>query len=166
MKNRIYVVLTISALILSGLVASPYVQKSIPQVQAQSSWNAYLTIDNAQGSSSGVPETIEISSWSWGATQTSTSSSGSGSGKVSMQDLHFTKRIDKSSPMLYSLASGKRVKSAVFTVSNGVDSFKINMSNATVKSYGLSGSGDQPTESVTLNFAKMTVTYDVKAAKK
>jgi len=124
-------------------------------------------MDDLKDSSGQSAGTIEVLSWSWGATQTSsTGGGGRGSGKVSMQDLSFTKRLDKSSPMLYSVLRGKHIKNGTLTVSNGVDTFKIQMSDVLVSSYGLAGSGDQPTESVILNFAKVTVSYDLKAAKK
>lgn len=169
MKNKIYVFLALSAMLLLGLLIVPIGQKSVSNVLAQSSVNTYLSIDGVGGSSGQASGSIDVLSWSWGATQTGTFSSGSGggSGKVSMQDISFTKRLDKSSPMLYQLAKGKRIKSALFTVYNeGGDLIRIEMSDVTVKSYGVSGSGDQPTEFVTLNFAKMTVSYDLKSAKK
>lgn len=169
MKTKKYIVLAVSALFLFGLLILPVSQTSVPNALAQSSFNTYLTIDGVQGSSGQGSGSIDVLSWSWGATQTGTYSSGSGagSGKVSVQDLSFTKRLDKSSPMLYQLSKGKKSKSAVFSVyDERGDLLKIEMSDVSVKSYGVSGSQDQPTEFVTINFAKMTVSYDLKSAKK
>jgi type VI secretion system secreted protein Hcp len=162
MKNKLLIVLSLSAVLFLGSLAS---------VNAQTSFNTYLSLDGVQGSAGPGSGSIEILSWSWGATQTGTynNGGGSGSGKVSMQDFTFTKKFDKASPMLYQLSKGKRAKTALFTLnSGGTDYFRIDMSDVTVKSYGLSGggSGGVPTESVTISFAKMTVSYDLKAAKK
>src|SRR5262245_9652328 len=45
---------------------------------------------------------IEVLSWSWGVTNGSkiTKGSGAGSGKAKFQDLSFTHKIDKASPLL------------------------------------------------------------------
>jgi type VI secretion system secreted protein Hcp len=161
MKNKIYLFLAASALLLSGLLLVPALQKSAPLVKAQSSFNAYLTIDGVQGSGSGG--TIEVNSWSWGATNSGigSQSSGAGAGKVSMSDFTIMKVIDKSSPQLFNLAqSGKRAKSLVLTVNNGGSTYlTLKMSNVMVSSYGISSGGDRPTESISFTFQKIEVTY-------
>ena len=53
MKNKIYIVLAISAIVLSGLLLIPDLQKSTPQAHA--AVNAYMTMDGVKGQ-------IEISS--------------------------------------------------------------------------------------------------------
>lgn len=166
-NNKIYLFLTVSALILSGFVFAPALQKPISEVQAQSVgsfFDVFLEIDGIQGSSS-HNGAIDILSWSWGASNpTTVGGGGAGSGKVSMHDISITKKIDKASPLLYSFAkSGKRVKNMVLTVSNGgSDYLKIKMSDVMVSSYGLSGQGNnQPIESVSFNFSKITVDYVV-----
>lgn len=171
MNSKIYIVLAASAILLSGLFLLPAIQQPIQKVNAQSAFNAYLTLDGIQGSSSQSPNAIDILSWSWGATQVSnigSQSSGAGAGKVSMSSFSIMKAIDKASPQLYSLAaSGKRIKSAVIIVnSGGAEYLKIQMSDVLVSSYGLSSSGgDRPTESVSFNFSKVVFTYDLKSAK-
>lgn len=171
MKNNIYSVLTISAIVLSAVFLVPSLQLSAPVVNAQSAFNSYMTIDGVQGSSTHTKDGIDVLSWSWGANQTSSigsQSSGAGAGKANMQDFSFTKRIDKSSPVLYSLyQSGKSAKNVTLTVSNGSSTpLKIQLTDATVSGYGLSSGGDRPSESITLNFSKISFSYDLAQAKK
>ncbi len=55
---------------------------------------------------------IEVLAWSWGLTQSGTThtGAGSGAGKVNVQDLSFTKYVDKSSPVLMqSCCNGRAV---------------------------------------------------------
>jgi len=174
MKNKIYIFLAVSTLALSSLLFIPALLKGpVPFVQAQSTgsfFDVFIEIDGVRGSTTNYPNTIDINSFSWGVNNSGMGSqgSGAGAGKVNMQDLSFTKRIDKSSPVLYSLfKSGKRTGNAVLSVGNGDGTYtQLSLSNVMVSGYGLSNSGDRPTESVTLNFSKITFSYDVKAAKK
>ena len=65
-----------------------------------------LKVDGIKGEStdSKHKDEIEIESFSWGATQPGSFSTGGGggAGKVSFQDIHFTQKYDKSSPVLAS----------------------------------------------------------------
>lgn len=131
--------------------------------------NAFLAIDGIEGESTDAshPKTIEIESWSFGETQSaSTSGGGGGAGKVSMQDLHFvTKTVDKSSPKLFLAgANGEHIKDATLFVRKAgstSDYLKIKLTDILVSSYQTVGSSssDIPTESVSLNFAKIEVSY-------
>jgi type VI secretion system secreted protein Hcp len=114
---------------------------------------------------------IDILSWSWGATQSATTGTGggAGAGKVSMQDFHFTHRVDKASPMLFlACAKGKHIPEATFTVrkagGNQSDYLVITLKDVLVSSVSPSGSGQDPTEQVTLNFAQVEVAYTEQAA--
>lgn len=146
---------------LSNLVANP------PPVPDKV--NAFLAIDGIEGESTDAshPKTIEIESWSFGETQSSTiSGGGGGAGKVSMQDLHFvTKTVDKSSPKLFLAgATGEHIKDATLYVrkaGSSADYLKITLTDVLVSSYQTGGSGGNeiPTESVSLNFAKIQISY-------
>src|SRR3989339_365348 len=168
MKNKLLVFLSLSAILLSGLMLAPILQQPSEARAANSFFDVFIEIDGVQGSSTHV-NAMDILSWSFGASNpTSVGSGGAGAGKVSMQDFHFTKRIDKASPMLYSsLAKGEHIKNAVLHVRRGnTDYLKIELSDVLISSYELSGSGgDMPTESVSLNFAKIEFSYDLKVAK-
>ncbi|MEP6491160.1 MAG: type VI secretion system tube protein Hcp [bacterium] len=111
---------------------------------------------------------INVLAWSWGASQSGSThiSSGGGAGKANFQDISFTKYIDKSSPLLLqNVANGKHIKEATLTVRKAgehpLEYLKIKMQDILVSSYSTGGSGgeDLLTENVTLNFAKVDLTY-------
>lgn len=111
---------------------------------------------------------VDVLSWSWGASQSGTTHSGTGggAGKVSVQDLSFTKYIDRASPDLFlHICSGKHIKSALLTVRKAggdpLEYLKINMEDLIVSGLSTGGSGgeDRLTENVTLNFARVKIDY-------
>ncbi len=112
---------------------------------------------------------IEVDSFSWGQTQSGTSGhgGGGGAGKVVAQDFHFVKRLDKSSPVLMiACATGMHYKTGVLTARTAgaglqQEYLKITMEDVLISSYqtGGSGSGIIPTEQVSLNFAKLEISY-------
>ncbi|HAF13941.1 MAG TPA: type VI secretion system tube protein Hcp, partial [Blastocatellia bacterium] len=74
----------------------------------------FLKLDGIKGEStdSKHKEELEIESFSWGATNSGSFSNapgaGGGTGKVNFQDVHFTKKADKSSAdIMFHCASGK-----------------------------------------------------------
>ena len=93
-------------------------------------------------------EEIELLSWSWGASNPTTiAGSGMSAGKVSMSDLSFTKRVDKSSPKLLELCvTGKHVDDATLTCSKQTgektpdDFLTIKLKEVYVSSYQTGGS--------------------------
>jgi type VI secretion system secreted protein Hcp len=114
------------------------------------------------------PGEIEILSWSWG--ETNTLSSG---GERLIQDFHFTKKVDMSSPkLMLACAIGKMLTED----SNGhagflyvrkagadqqVDYIKVTFDDVLVSSYvggGHAGSA-LPTDQFSLNFAKIRFEY-------
>jgi type VI secretion system secreted protein Hcp len=62
----------------------------------------FLKLDGIEGESKDDKHKneIDVESWSWGETQTGASGfgGGGGAGKVSMQDFHFTMKMNKASP--------------------------------------------------------------------
>ncbi len=111
---------------------------------------------------------VDVLSWSWGASQSGSfhTAGGGGSGKVSVQDLSFTKYVDKSSTNLFlKCCDGKHIPNAVLTVRKAgespVEYLKITMEPVLVTSVSGGGSGgeDRITENITLNFAKVKVEY-------
>ena len=111
---------------------------------------------------------IDVLAWSWGVSQSGTShmGGGAGSGKVNVQDLSFTKYVDKSSPdLMLGACNGKHYDNALLTVRKAgekpVEYLKITMTEVLVTSVSTGGSGgeDRLTENVTLNFASVKVDY-------
>jgi type VI secretion system secreted protein Hcp len=112
---------------------------------------------------------IDVESFSWGETQSGTAGhgGGGGAGKVQPQDFHFVKKLDKSSSRLFiACATGEHFKTAVLTARKAggeqQEYFKITMEEVLVSSYQLGGSAHSdvvPTDQVSLNFAKLEVSY-------
>jgi type VI secretion system secreted protein Hcp len=128
----------------------------------------FLKIDGVEGESTDERHKgeIEILSFSWGETQTGTMTrgGGGGAGKVSMQDFHFTMAMNKASPMLFlKCATGEHIKQAVLTARKaGGDQqeyLKVTLTDVLITSYQTNGSGDQPIDSISLNFAKIEFEY-------
>ena len=111
---------------------------------------------------------IDVLSWSWGASNSGSAHSGGGmgSGKANVQDLSFTKYIDKSSPdLMQATLTGKHFDSAVLVVRKAggkpLEYVTITMTQVLVSSVSTGGSGgeDRLTENVSLNFAKVKLDY-------
>ena len=110
---------------------------------------------------------IEIESFSWGQTNSGSAGhgGGSGAGKVVPQDLVISKRMDKSSPVLYiACATGQHFKEGLLTcrkAGGGQQEYlKIKMEEIIVTSYQTSAaSGAVVSEIVNLQFAKMELAY-------
>jgi type VI secretion system secreted protein Hcp len=111
---------------------------------------------------------IDVLSWNWGMSNSGSAQQGAGqgAGKVHVQDLTFTKYIDKSTPdLMLAACNGKHFDKATLTVRKAgetpVEYLLITMEELIVTSLSTGGSGgdDRLTENVTLNFAKVKVQY-------
>ena len=130
----------------------------------------FLKIDGIPGEStdSKHKNEIDLESWSWGETNSGTSSGGGGggAGKVSMQDFHFTMRVNKASPKLFlNCAGGAHIKSALLTCRKAgktqQEYLKIKFTDLLISSHQTGGSqGDViPVDQISFNFAKIEFTY-------
>lgn len=130
----------------------------------------FLKIDGIEGESEDSVHKgeIDVLSWSWGMSQSGSAHEGKGgtSGKVNVQDITFTKHLDKSSTVLMSrCCDGTHIKNAVLTMrkqsgDTPVEYLKIEFTDLIVSSYQTSGSGDEiPFETISFNFGKHNVTY-------
>jgi type VI secretion system secreted protein Hcp len=131
----------------------------------------FLKIEGIQGESedSKHKNEIEVLSWSWGETQTGSSGrgTGAGTGKVDMQDINFSKFMDKASPKLFMFcATGKHIPTVEFVGRKaGGDQqeyLKIKLNDVLVSSFttsNSSGSNTLPVESFSLNFSKIEFEY-------
>src|SRR5579872_3562562 len=133
----------------------------------------FLKIDGIPGESldSKHKDEIELQSWSWGAQNSGTfaSTSGGGAGKVHMQDFTFAQVIQKSTPkLLKACATGAHIPSAVLTCRKagggdtpGQEYLKIKFCDILVSHYQTGGHPGEvvPTDSISLNFAKIEFSY-------
>lgn len=127
----------------------------------------FLKIDGIDGESRNADHKgeIDIGSFSWGASSDAGAAKGAGAGKVSFTDIHFTKNVDKSSPMLMlAAAKGQHIKEAVLTVERSGEKseqfLQVKLTNVVVSSYQQDGrSGEAPTDGFSLSFAKIEFTY-------
>lgn len=112
---------------------------------------------------------IQITTLQWNMSQSGSmhSGTGGGAGKVNINNLSITKALDKSSPnLMAACSSGKHYPEATLTVrkaggANPVEYLVITLKEVMVASYDVNGaqSGDALNETVTLNFAKIEVSY-------
>jgi type VI secretion system secreted protein Hcp len=118
-------------------------------------------------------EEFDVLAWSWGASNAGNAQmgGGQGAGKVNVQDLSFTKYIDKGScDLLLAACNGKHFDKAVLTVRKAgekpLEYLIITMEDLIITSVSTGGSGgeDRLTENVTLNFARVKVAYKEQTA--
>ena len=131
----------------------------------------YLKLDGVEGEAKDSKHTneIEIMSFSFGVANQGAGAIGVGSGasKARVNDLTVMKYVDKSSPGLFqNCCIGKSFNSAKLTVRKAggdspVEYLVYDMDEVFISNVNTSGSdgGGIATENVSLNFAKMTVTY-------
>jgi type VI secretion system secreted protein Hcp len=135
----------------------------------------FLKIDGAPGEAAGKghEKEIDVFSWSFGASQPAISAhgGGGGAGKVNMHDITVTKKVDKASTTLFlNCCNGTHIKEATITSRKAggdqQDFMKVKLNDILISSYNVGGSqgDDAPTESITLNFAKIQVTYSPQKA--
>ena len=114
---------------------------------------------------------VELLSWSWGATNPTTIvGAGMSAGKVSMSDINFTKRVDKSSPKLLELCvTGKHVDDATLYCSKQTggktpeDFLTLKLKEVYVSSFQAGGSSgeDVGTESFSLTYGSINYDYKI-----
>jgi type VI secretion system secreted protein Hcp len=131
----------------------------------------YLKIDTIDGEAKDDKhkDWIEVNSFSFGVSNQGSGAIGSGSGasKAHLNDLSISKYVDKSSPGLFlNCCLGKSFATASLTVrkaagDNPVEYLKYDMDEVFISSVSTGGAdgGGIATENVSLNFAKMKVTY-------
>lgn len=133
--------------------------------------NMFLELKDIKGETTieSYKDQIEIYSFSHGCSQPVSplrSSEGGGTtSRANHSDISLSKRTDISTPdILKALWSGKAIASAVLTCcrvdgSDVVPYLKITMEKVIIASYSVSGGGDLPMESLSLNYAKVTYDY-------
>jgi type VI secretion system secreted protein Hcp len=138
--------------------------------------DVFLKIDGIEGESASDKHKgeIDVLSWSWGVAQTGNmhTGGGGGAGRANVQDLSFTKTLDKSSPKLFkSSCEGAHIAKMVLSANKAggkqMEYLKITLSDCLISSVSTGGSGGQEsfTESVTVNFSKVEMVYSQQDAK-
>ncbi|HKO12714.1 MAG TPA: type VI secretion system tube protein Hcp [Acidobacteriaceae bacterium] len=133
--------------------------------------NAYLIIDGRPGPSTSKKDAIDILSFSFGASQTSVIGVGSSggearSGRANLQDISIMKVVDKVSPLLFDdCVTGNYLKKVDIIYDKPMgdsqeDYFKIHLQDALITSIQISGSSENPVESVTFAYSKIKVSYN------
>ena len=132
--------------------------------------NAYLYIDGVEGPSTSKPNHIDVLSFSWGVNQTSTYGAGASgkeakAGRADFSNLTVMKVLDKTSPKLADHCASGDILDKVYIlydkpVGDGQqDYFRIYLKDALITSVQLSGSNENPTESVSFAFQAVEVAY-------
>ena len=111
---------------------------------------------------------VDVLSWSWGMSNSGSAhmGSGAGAGKVNVQDLTFTKYVDKATPkLMLACCQGNHLAEVTLAVrkagSKPLEYLKIRMFGVLITSFATGGTGtdDRLTEKVTLNFGRVLVDY-------
>jgi type VI secretion system secreted protein Hcp len=133
--------------------------------------NAYLIIADRPGPSTSKTNAIDILSFSFGASNTAVIGAGSSggearAGRANLGDVTVMKVLDKVSPLLFDdCCTGNYLTSidVIYDKPMGdaqEDYFKIHLENALITSIQLSGSSENPVESVSFAFSKVKVSYN------
>jgi type VI secretion system secreted protein Hcp len=133
--------------------------------------NAYLLIDGRPGPSTSKKDHIDILSFSFGASMQAVIGAGSSggearSGRANVQDVTIMKVLDKTTPLLFDdCVTGNYLKKVDIIYDkpmgdNQEDYFKIHMEDALITSIQLSGSQENPVESISFAFSKIKVSYN------
>ena len=135
----------------------------------------FLKIDGIKGESfdDKHKDEIDVLGWSWGSSQSGTTHTGGGggAGKVNVQDISFTKYVDKATPMLLkACCNGQHIKEVNLVVRKAgekpLEYLKIKLSDCLVSSLSTGGTGgqDRLTENISINFGKFQMTYTAQDA--
>lgn len=133
----------------------------------------FIKIGDIKGESTDVKHKneIEVVSWHWGVNQTAAPhvGSGAGAGKVTVRELTISKHIDVASPKLFLTCSeGRHLAEAKLSVRragmSSFDFFTIAMKDVIVTAVLMDGTEEGLTESVSLAFNQVTVSYTPQGA--
>jgi type VI secretion system secreted protein Hcp len=133
--------------------------------------NAYLVIDGRPGPSTSKQDAIDILSFSFGASMQAVIGAGSSggearSGRANVSDVTIMKVLDKTSPLLFDdCVTGNYLTKVDLIYDKPMgdsqeDYFKIHMEDALITSIQLSGSSENPVESISFAFSKVKVSYN------
>ena len=131
--------------------------------------DAYLQIEGVKGESLTKPGAIEVTSFQWGVGRGISSPTGGASdrkaGAPGVRSITITKAVDKASPLFTKcMAAGCHYQKALLYVRKAgerpQDYLQYTLTDVTISSYHVNSGGDRPSESLTLNFAKIEMQYE------
>jgi type VI secretion system secreted protein Hcp len=132
--------------------------------------SAHLFIDGISGPSTSMPNHIDVLSFSWGVNQTAvygTGASGkeSKAGRADFSNLTIMKVLDKTTPLLCDHCATGNILAKVYIVytkpvgDKQDNYFRVWIKDALVTSVQLSGSSEQPVESVSFAYQGVEIAY-------
>lgn len=113
------------------------------------------------------PNWIQLQSYTWGVTNPGATGTGSGAGKSAFAPITVKMSLSKAVPPLFTdVATGRRVATAVIQAARTIGQAEANyltitLSNVTVSglSENASSGGTIPTESMSLSYSKIAISY-------
>jgi type VI secretion system secreted protein Hcp len=144
--------------------ASPAARVAVQSMAPVRKTAAFLKFEGIEGESTDAKHRgwIEIMSYSWGSSKQAAGAATGASGKVDFSPFSITKQVDKASPVFREAQlHGTHIKSVVFEVTNATkhEVYQVTMSDVLVSSVSVSSGGDRPSESLSLNFAKIEMQF-------
>jgi type VI secretion system secreted protein Hcp len=132
--------------------------------------NAYLYVDTVEGPSTSRTNHIDVLSFSWGVSQTSTYGAGQSgkeakAGRADFSNLTIMKVLDKTTPLLTDHCATGNILSKVYILyekpvgDKQQAYFRIWIKDALITSVQLSGSNENPSESVSFAFQGVEIAY-------
>ena len=130
----------------------------------------YMKYDTIKGdvTATGYKDWIEVDSSQWGVSRAISTPTGGGSNRESsapnISEIVVTKLQDISSPYFFAEATmgeGKKVDLHFMSIEDGrlLPYLKVTLDNCMISGYSQTSGGDRPSESLSLNFTKITLVY-------
>lgn len=142
---------------------------ALEPMSAAAATDMFLKIEGIEGESQDAEHKgeIDVLAWSWNLSYSGTTHTGTGgtTGQANINDIKVVKYTDKATPVIMlALAAGKQYPSATLTVrqiDSKVPVLRIELENVlfTRLAQGGDGADDRLTETVALNFNKVTIFY-------
>ncbi|HUE00711.1 MAG TPA: type VI secretion system tube protein Hcp [Bryobacteraceae bacterium] len=132
--------------------------------------NAYLFIDGIEGPSTSNAKHIDVLSFSWGVSQTAVYGAGASgkeakAGRADFSNLTIMKVLDKTTPLLCDHCATGNILSKVYLLydkpvgDKQEGYFRIWIKDALITSVQLSGSNENPSESVSFAYQGVEIAY-------
>jgi type VI secretion system secreted protein Hcp len=132
--------------------------------------NAYLYVDGVTGPSTSKTGFIDILSFSWGVSNTAVYGTGASgkeakAGRADFSNLTIMKVLDATTPLLEDHCASGNILAKVYILydkpvgDSQADYFRLYLQDALITSVQLSGSNENPTESVSFAFQAVEVCY-------